>query len=303
MKYELHQGSISDQNIIELNKEQYEEIVQAKNNLLELLFLEEKYDYVLSNFHDFEMSLLEITTNTMLFNTFDIFLKQKDRYLINNRIANLLSACKLYIDHSSHHINKVFGKDSDIALKIKNARENQYDSSFSYRFLSALRNHVQHFGFPIYKISYPGKWMGDNHDEKLRFSLTPHVSVSELKNNKKFKSSVLKEIQDENYISIKPVIRDYIGCLSVIHSITRELIIDKREKWEKVINKAMENNLENLKSDKKFSSIRVVSFNEKNEKEVTWVTSNFLKSLSYLENKNRKMKNLAKFYVSSEEVG
>lgn len=55
----------------EINASEYEQIKISRLNLLEFLFMEEKLDFIVENYLEFETELLSIATRYSLSNHFD----------------------------------------------------------------------------------------------------------------------------------------------------------------------------------------------------------------------------------------
>lgn len=65
-------------------------------------------------------------------------------------LINFLTAFRTYLDHTGTRLHRQYGKDSPQARAYRAATVRAYDSSFAYRFMSKLRNYVQHAGFPAW---------------------------------------------------------------------------------------------------------------------------------------------------------
>ena len=213
MKYLIFNFTNDSPRYIEIEKEEFESILTARRNLFELLFLEEKSDFVTENYFEYEQELLSIASRQMIFTEFDYFSINKEKNLITRRIANLLSSCKMYMDHSSHHINNIFGNNSSLSLNLrKKEKSKYYDKYLGYRILDALRNHTQHRGIPIHKLVLSYK-RDDNNDEiHLVYNTNPKIIIEPLLADDKFKSSIKEELSKvhvKNEIEIKPLIREY----------------------------------------------------------------------------------------------
>ncbi len=68
---------------------------------------------------------------------------------LNRLISNYLCSVKLLLDHSTYDLITEYGKKSQYVNDFQDICSEAYDTSFSYRFLSKLRNYVQHCGMPI----------------------------------------------------------------------------------------------------------------------------------------------------------
>lgn len=157
----------------------------------------------------------------------------EERRAISRRILNLLSASRLYLDQSKHHLRSIYGSDSSQELLLKEEKSKQYDKLLGYRMMEALRNHVQHRGYPIHSITYSSKKVGDY----VLHTVIPQVQLQVLLDDKKFKRSVLSEMKDlGEKININRYIREFMEGLATIQSKVRDILAEDLINWETLLN-------------------------------------------------------------------
>jgi hypothetical protein len=291
---------------IEIDEVEYQRIKDARANLFELLLLEENLDLVTENFQEYEEELLSIASHNMIFNDWDSFSMNRERNIVSRRIVNLLSACRMYLDQSIHHIKNICGENSDQAEIIKRETQTQYDQNFGYRVMEALRNYVQHRGFPIHSILFSGQWLDiDNEaNSRLVHTVVPRISVTELATDDKFKQTVLKELlatPSKAGIDIRPLIRKYVEGIGVIHEKARGLLHSETKIWESFINDTIHKFEMEFGTEESLAGLVIVIEGDDNH----WIESKpILKELvqrrQELENKNRFFVNLHKRFASNE---
>ena len=142
MKYMITTIVAGSPGFIEIDEAEYKRIKTAITNLFELLFFEEKLDLVTENFQEYEAELLLIASREMVFHDSDYFSMSKERNTVSRRIVNLLSACRMYLDQSVHHLNNIYGENSDKSVFLRKEITSQYDDNFGYRAMEALRNYT-----------------------------------------------------------------------------------------------------------------------------------------------------------------
>jgi hypothetical protein len=71
---------------------------------------------------------------------------------VNMRLLNFLSSMRTYLDHTETRLKRSFGDDAERVASFKRATAREFDSAFSYRFVSKLRNYTQHCGMPLGQI-------------------------------------------------------------------------------------------------------------------------------------------------------
>ncbi len=236
MKFGISKLVMGFDGFLEIEEVEYTLAKTARQNLLEILFLEEKFDLVTENFYEYETELLSIASRMMIFSNDDHVSMSRERNLISRRIVNLLTAGRMYTNQCIQHMERMYGADSDNLTTLKNHISFQYDNSLGYRVIEALRNHVQHRGFPIHSMKFSHKWVDIDTDSQLLHRAIPEIGIQELAEDGDFKKSVLnelKEIQHNDWVDARPLIREYTECICKIHEKIREAVRPDLMEWER----------------------------------------------------------------------
>jgi hypothetical protein len=302
MKYGITQLRLDMHTFFELSESEYKGVLTSKNNLIESLYIEEKLNILIENYKEFEMELMDSSVSQMLFPIFNESWYSNQRNQINRKIVNLLTACRLYLDQIPHHLNNIYGKKSSNTNFIKQQISEVYDSHLSYRIMEALRNHVQHRGFPIHTCSYHRKRI--ENEEKIYFlhTLTPQINIEELKNNKKLKKSVLDEMKilGEN-IDIKPITREYIESIGKIHEKIRKMLSEDITSWQKNIDSVIHQF--KMKYGEDLVELAAVSVEDDGSyNESTQLFKEFVNRRLELERKNYTFKGLSSQYATNQSI-
>lgn len=90
--------------IVEISKEEFEELCHAKQSVVVAASMEEKFDVLLENYREFEHDLLDLALGQMV--SFDLSWEsfRFDVQRVNRRVANLLSAARSYLDQTQHQL-------------------------------------------------------------------------------------------------------------------------------------------------------------------------------------------------------
>ena len=148
-----------------------------------------------------------------------------ERLVLDRRLVNLLTSCRLYFDQTEHGISRLFGNPSQQLSDIKTTKNTLYDSCFGYRVMEAIRNHVQHSGLPVHVINYQMRHRDTDGFDYIEFTIGPESEVSTFAENPKFKVSVLKELLDAGKkIDLRRPVREYVSCIIQLHDKLRETI-------------------------------------------------------------------------------
>lgn len=303
MKYLLAKRTLGSSVTIKITEQEYKKIKTAKNNLLEILYIEEKFDIFVDNYLEFEMDLLNYAARHMVRGIKTHTGLQIGLNQINRRIINLLSTGRLYLDQSIHNLSNISSKTNTIE-EIKKEKTKQYDQHLGYRSMEALRNYVQHRGYPIQGLTYNNKLVGKDPNEKYLFSITPYIQVQEFEKDNKFKKEVLEEIKRlGEKVDLKPLIREYVEALWNIHAKIRELLKSDILEWEKLfqntINKIPNNN-SMIKSNITLSAVKQ---NEDGSYiDPIEIDKFIIEYRQELQRKNSTFINLSKRYVTNEVI-
>lgn len=206
----------------EISKERYLEIENSRNVLFEALSFEEKFDLVLSNYLEFEKTLMDHTIEFMVKSQHDYLSSYQVRLSFNVRISNLLGSIRQYRDHLTKHLKVCLLRNEGSKELIKQEFSKEYDHFFEFRFIEALRNYVQHYGLPVHSVEKKSKWTPNPIEGNMLFSIDLFVFKKDLMLDSTFKKSVLNEMPDKVELSYS--LRRYVESLNKVHLILRNAI-------------------------------------------------------------------------------
>lgn len=210
----------------EITEERFERIKAAKTFLSEALSIEEKFEILLSNYLELEKEIVSQASEQMVRipqGHEDFF---ESRIQFNRKLVNLLTTSRLYVDHVHQHAGSILGKERKSEIEV--LFNEKYDENFEYRFMEALRNYVQHSGFPIHRVTSGGRTKEIEGERTLVFSMELYSEKKFLLRDGKFKATVLEECPDS--VDLKTTCRVYVECLSQIHASIRVLTRDAIDK-------------------------------------------------------------------------
>lgn len=151
---------------------------------------------------------------------------------INRLVLNFLSSIHTFLDHTETYIKRTYGKKPKESQNFEKTTNSYFDTYFSYRLLSKLRNYSQHVGMPMTCLTATSKMVNPdqmeyNHvletialkDESLKFDdfdWGKYTELDELGNPNKL------EIKDEisllpEKIDIGQYIDEMVNCLELIY--------------------------------------------------------------------------------------
>jgi hypothetical protein len=220
-KYILRIAALGRFPELEIDQARFWQLKTSRPVLSHALAIEEKYEIIISNFLELEREATNASISEMVRND----IEYKDffdvRLALNIRLVNLLTSVRLYTDQLSSHICACIPQNENTKTEVKGFFSTEYDASFEYRFIEALRNYVQHSGIPVHRISKGAKWTELN-DGLLEYSLFFCTQKKELLLDGGFKKQVLDEMPEE--VNLRSATRIYIEAISRIHKQARQRI-------------------------------------------------------------------------------
>lgn len=187
------------------------------------LSFEQNFDFIVRNFHEYELTLARISIEQMTKNypTPDIL----NEYIseINLKLMNLFSTFKSYRDKTPKII-KTLTDDMELFNTLCSQK---YDTCFSFRLIDALRNLAQHSEEPMSLLMLGGSWEGKPNSTKanLEYYTNPIIDTEVLKLKQNFKTSILPHEPQKFHLTF--CIKQYIECLSSVHKdISKRILAD-----------------------------------------------------------------------------
>lgn len=153
---------------VEISCKEYQELKKAKEILSECLAVEERFEFIVSNFLDLEKEVLSLCADNMVRHESSYEHLFEIRHKCNRRLINLLTTTKLYIDQAEKRLYKLFENNDQENIKEKIGKffKNEFDSFVEYQFMEGIRNHVQHAGLPIH-LTNSGASRSETADSRL----------------------------------------------------------------------------------------------------------------------------------------
>lgn len=280
---------INKKNELEIDEKKFKDLKNANECLKDILSFEEKYELLLSNYYELEKECLIIASKYMINNNIEYEDMFQIKLLLNQRIVNLLTVARLYIDQITKHTKNYINED------VKLLFSHEYDNSFEYRFMEALRNYVQHRGLAVHSFLLGSNWTSMEEDGEMRFRIEIFTDKNIIDKDKSFKKQVFEEMPEK--VNLLYSIRAYLESISKIHCDIRSKLRNCVDNSRKLI----EDSIEEYKNkyNEKNKTLSVVTIDDEK------ILDKFQLSLLWddirikLEKKNEKLVNLKKRFVSN----
>ncbi len=236
-RYKLCRYVLAQPGEIEISESEYRGLAQAVQTLVELSDAEQKYNVFIDNYFELERGLLEGSLRAMIYRNLASEM-QDAKADSSRRIMNLLTSVKLYLDSYPQHADWLVAGEELTNLKAAPSRA--YDRSLAYRILEALRNYAQHEAFPIQVWQVQHSRDDSTTPARWKVGVNPKLDVGSLSRSRQFKRSVLAEIEKTGAVHLKPLIREYIEQLSMVHEEFRAATEASADAAEKALKAALD---------------------------------------------------------------
>lgn len=221
IKYLITQDASTDFHQVDIGEDEFLQLQSAYSILQNTISSEEQFDAVARNFFDLESDMLATALEFTYVAVGDGIKNMAARRLLNRRLLNFLSAARGYMDHQRHVVGKIFGPDDPRSEKAVEMFRKFHSENFGYRLMEELRNACQHRIFPVHSIIF--QVINERENNALQSRIMININVDELRADKKFKPSVLAELESYGEtVDLKPFARNYIQGIAEAHQYFRE---------------------------------------------------------------------------------
>jgi hypothetical protein len=294
MKYLLRKAVLDNVPEIEITAEEYAEFAKAHNILSSALAIEETYEILITNYLEFEKQILNTTAGYMVRDHFDYSDFFEVHLGLNIRLVNLHTAARLYKDQLPHNVPVCVPHVADAKAVVEKLFSKEYDENKEYRFMDALRNHVQHRGLAIHATQPGSRWTSLEADGLMEYSMELASLRSYLEENPRFNQKVLSELEDK--IDLKGATRRYMESMSNVHesarsmiaasvTLARELIEDAHRRYAAIHNEHL-------------GSLSACQWSNERQISAIPLVLDWDNIRVKLQQRNRKLTNLSKRYVT-----
>ena len=216
-EYILEQRIIGPRLQFRISQERYDELAHARKVLAEALTFEQRYELLLGNFISMELALTEICLRAKVEPHWGYSESAEILEKANRHVVNLLTAMRGYADQVLQDF-KCLELEPSFGSVAKAELANAFDHSPDYRFMYALRNHVQHRATAIHGFEENSDRGGDANSwvEAVKF----FANKTTLSADGAFKSRVLDEQPEK--IDVRRSARRSVQEVGVAHLVLRK---------------------------------------------------------------------------------
>ena len=299
MMYVLRRWALNAQPEIKIDFTRYTALKRAIEVQRAALDVEQKFDLVIANYEEFEREILSVTLGHMVRHASKWGQMSDARLLLNRRIVNLLSTCRLYVDQVQHSAQSPCFSGCTLE-QVKALFSKQYEMSLGYRVMEALRNHIQHRSLAISRISYPSKMEKKDGDNPLwSYKLSLGLDLDALREDETFKQPILEELASLSEIQndIILFVRQHVEGIAGAHSSLRELITENIRVADSTVVRALADWKAAGHEESGLAALHLRS--DSRVEEHVFITSNFKNKREELLAENQTHMNLSRRFVTN----
>jgi hypothetical protein len=232
-----HAGEPGSYLQFEIDETEFTRIREARDLILTVVLIDEKFGMVLENYLEFEQTLLDISLRYMVFADTEFRTIMGMVFQTSRRIQNLLSSAKLYVDQVRHDLSTLYGRDSAQFKGFEGATKKEYDARLGYRVMEALRNCMQHRSLPVGYVTVG--WRRETIDDPAKHITNPELSLKNIRKHGGFKAQVLAELEAMSALpKLKTLVRDYVEGLAMVQADLRARLAADTERADRIRNEA-----------------------------------------------------------------
>lgn len=296
MEYFLRLSTLGHHPTLTIDSQRFSLLKASRDILAEALDVEEEYEMMISNYIDLEKESLNISISYMVRNYGGYVDSFDARLALNKRLMNLLTSVRFYTDRLTPHCCACLPEESGIKERIKLLCSTEYEKHFDYRFMEALRNHIQHYGTAVHQLTFGGRWTALDINGLLEFSSSFFADKKVVASDVRFKKQILDEMPDR--VDLISASRGYIEALSSIHNNVRQMISKSVNEARSLIQTARDDYRALYKKD--FGGLSAYVFDRKIKKNEIPIFLNWDDIRIHLQKRNNQLVNLRKRYVTAQ---
>jgi len=296
MEYFLRLGVLGECSTLTIDSERFLLLKSSRHILSKALAIEEEYEMVISNYIDLEKEAINVSISYMTRNYRGYVDSFNVRLALNKRFMNLLTSTRLYTDKLASSCVDCLPKENGVKERVKFLFSAEYDKSFDYRFMDALRNHIQHCGTAVHCVTFGGRWTSLDDKGLLEYSSRFTADKKFIASEGHFKKQVLDEMPEK--VDLIFASRGYIEALSTIHVKARQTISKSVFEARAIIQSAMDDYKSAYKKD--FIGLTAYMFDGDSKRDEVLVFLNWDEIRLELEKRNHQLVNLKKKYATAQ---
>lgn len=219
VNYILEQRVLGPRLRMDITEERFNILAHARKVLSDALAFEQRYELLLGNFIAMELVFTELGFRAKLEHQYEYLELAETLRQANRHFVNVLTAMRGYADQVPQDF-RCLDIDPRFEFLAKQELRKTFDRSSNYRFMCALRNHVQHKATAIHGFEGADSLHGDPNGwaEGVKF----HANKSILLADGDFKRQVLEEQPEK--IDVRRRARRSVQELGVAHLSLRSCV-------------------------------------------------------------------------------
>lgn len=204
------------------------DFLQLKENydlLMTIVWINEKYGMILDNYYEFVLEVDKVWKELLEAKEKQIVsIGKKSIVTFNRRLSNLLCSVRMYIDQTQCELSRL-NLNECTKDDFHSYTSERYDNSISYQVMELLRNHMQHQGLIVDRITFMKPFC----DNQEYIFLVIDIAYKRLCNieryeKKIFLDNILKDM-NVNTFNLLWFVDEYVKGLEIVHKKLMEKLL------------------------------------------------------------------------------
>lgn len=286
---------------VDLDLTQFESLKSARDLLIAAHHAEECYDHIVENYCEFTLELMQKCVKHSLLSGPDRYFLEDVRRVANRRFMNVVTSTKKYIETVANKGYVITG-DENVEREICRVKSEQYDGRLAYRAMEYLRTVAQHARQPLNGVALQSRWLEPFDDDSLgEHAIGIFLDIDALRPKDGKARRVVQELKGaSSRIDIRGLIGGYLESIGEIHDKYRSLVKARLEEAETtylspIVDRFPDNYADVTGRVVKLDASRAIC-------DEFFVSAGLVEYRKHLEDKNGKLSNLARRYVTSKII-
>ncbi|WP_218353573.1 hypothetical protein [Alteromonas lipotrueiana] len=219
-----------------LSEEQFRELKRGRKRLSLINAISHKFKLVKSNFELIEQLMGQL--GALYSGQRDIQKIEALKPQFNAAINNYILSARIFTSQLKRHVQGCLPLERELILELTEAMDQEYQKSFSYRFVDALYDYVTYYGLGCHAFQSRTTLVEEEGQIIRRYDFHAYVERDFIGGPSNFRAAILAETPDR--VEISALLDDYNGSLQRLHdraiSMTSEVYIDAHQIVSEFVN-------------------------------------------------------------------
>lgn len=236
MDSEFYLTSRNQEVSLPLSEEQFRDLKRGRKRLSLIYAISHKFRLVMSNYKLIEQLMARL--GALYVSQQDVAKIEELKPQLNAAINNYILSARIFTSQLKRHVQGCLPLERELIQELTEAMDNEYQKSFSYRFVDALYDYVTYYGLSCHAFQSRSALFEEDGEQVRRYDFLAFVEREFIGGPSNFRASVLAETPDR--VEIGALLNDYNASLQRLHdmaiSMTSQVFSDAHATISEFVN-------------------------------------------------------------------